>query len=137
MKTLLETILSRKLFDPKVAIYDWLEKYGIKNYTVNDKGEIDVYGDVDLDGYNLTEFPSYIQFGTVKGGFYCYNNKLTSLEGVPKVIEGGFDCSHNNLKDLKGSPREVGENFDCSLNSTQFTENDVRKVCRVRMRIIV
>ena len=41
MKSLLETILSRKLLDPKTAIYNWLDEHGIKNCTLNDKGEVD------------------------------------------------------------------------------------------------
>ena len=158
MKPLLETILSRKLHDPKVVIYSWLDEYGIKNYTVNDKGEIDVNGDVDLSYRGLKEFPSYIQFGTVKGGFDCYYNNLTSLRGCPRVVkksfychdnnlvslegspeevEFSFLCQSNNLRDLKGAPKKVGRDFYCDSNSTQFTEDDVKKVCKVRGKIFV
>ena len=200
MKTLVETILSRKLHDPKVIIYKWLDEYGIKNYTVNDKGEIDVDGDVDLSECDLTELPSFIQFGTVKenfdcsynslttlegsprevgkdfycyenklkildgspekvgrdfychnnnlttlegsprevgGSFYCYNSNLKDLKGSPKVVKEDFDCSHNDLTTLKGAPKEVGGYLNCSYNSTKFTEDDVRKVCKVKKGIIV
>ena len=200
MKPLLETILSRKLHDPKVVIYDWLKKYGIENYTVNDKGEVDVDGNVNLAREKLTEFPSFIQFGTVKGdficnynllttlegapkkvggNFLCYSNNLTTLEGAPREITGRFDCSYNDLTSLegapkkvgksfycyhnhlttlkgspekvggdfkcyenklttlKGAPREVGGWFDCSFNKTQFTKEDVKKVCNVLMYINV
>ena len=56
MKPLLETILSRKLHDPRAIIYKWLDEYGIKNYTLNDKGEIDVNGDVNLRKKDLKSF---------------------------------------------------------------------------------
>lgn len=179
MKPLAETILSRKLHDPKVAIYDWLKKYGIKNYTLNDKGEVDVDGDVNISYMDIEDIPSFIRFGVVKGDFYCYNNKLTSLKGAPKEVSGGFDCSYNkltsleespervgwsfncsdnNLKDLKGSPEKVRGFFDCSFNdlttlegapkkvekdfycmcnNTQFTEEDVDRVCKVKDKIVV
>ena len=158
MKSLVETILSRKLHDPKVAIYKWLDEHDIKNYSLNNKGEVDVDGSVDLSDYSLTEFPSFIQFGVVKGNFncsrigltslrgapkevgesfYCHNNNLTTLEGSPEKVGGRFDCSYNNLTSLKGAPREVGGDFRCSNNSTKFSKDDVKKVCKVSSKIDV
>ena len=174
MKPLLETILSRKLHDPKVAIYKWLDQYGITNYTLNDKGEIDVDGSVDLSYKDIEEFPYFIQFGVVRGyfncdnnklislrgcprvikkgfncsfnnltslrgcprvvkkSFYCHDNKLVSLEGSPETVSGSFYCSFNNLTSLEGAPKIVKEVFNCRKNTTQFTEDDVRKVCNVK-----
>lgn len=63
----------------KYLIKKWLKKYYIKNYIINNKGEIDVNGDVNLCGYDLTELHHYIQFGTIKGGFSCVFNQLTTL----------------------------------------------------------
>ena len=68
----------------------------------------------------------------VGGSFYCDNNQLTSLKGAPEKVEGDFDCSHNKLTSLEGAPKEV-ERFDCGYNSVQFTREDVRKVCRVKI----
>ena len=179
MKPLLKTILSRELHDPKVVIYNWLDEYDIKNYTINNKGEIDVDGDVNLSRCNLTEFPSFIQFDTIKGNFDCIYNNLTSLKGSPRKVGGHFDCSYNELTTLKespkevggsfnctynkltsleGSPKEVGGSFNCSRNNltslegapeivekyfycnrnkVQFTEDDVRRVCKVGSEISV
>jgi hypothetical protein len=53
------------------------QQYGIENYTLNGDGSIDVDGDVDLAYKSLSELP--LKFGIVSGGFYCHNNKLTSL----------------------------------------------------------
>ena len=158
MKPLLETILSRTLHDPKIIIHKWLEDHKVKNYTLNDKGEIDVDGDVNISYMNIKEFPSYIQFGVVKGYFNCYCNNLTSLRGCPRVVKKSFYCHNNNLLSLKGSPETVGGSFYCSFNNltslegapkivkevfncrkntTQFTEDDVRKVCKVKDKIYV
>ena len=158
MKTLLETILSRKLFDPKVAIYNWLDEHEIKNYTVNDKGEVDVDGNVNLSSCDLIEIPSFIQFGTVKGyftccysrlttlrgcprivkkNFYCHGNNLTTLEGAPREVGGDFICYANNLTTLEGAPEKVEGKFNCKVNTTKFTEDDVKKVCKVKGKIAV
>ena len=169
MKTLIKKWLAKRR----------LKKYGITNYTINANGEIDVDGSVDLRDYSLTGFPTFIQFGVVKGNFYCNVNNLTSLEGSPKEVGGKFDCSFNDLTSLKGSPKKVGGDFDCydnkltsldgapreiymgfycfdnhlttlkgapekvggyfncSYNSTKFTEDDVKKVCKVGKSILV
>ena len=164
MKTLKESILNRSSHGAKgfeaqwrEMIEKWLDKYDIRNYTINDDSTIDVSGNVYLGLKDLTEFPEYIQFGIVKGDFdcefnhlsslrgapkevgrdfYCNLNELTSLEGAPKKVGRDFGCYRNNLTSLEGAPREVGGLFDCSHNSTQFTEEDVRKVCKVKCIII-
>ena len=69
--------------------------------------------------------------------FDCNSNKLTSLEGSPKEVEGNFYCYNNNLIDLKGAPETVGGDFACFENKIQFTEEDVRKVCKVKYSIYV
>ena len=43
----------------------WCEEMGIKNYTINDKGEIDVDGGVDLQYKEFEELP--YKFGEVRG----------------------------------------------------------------------
>ena len=157
MKSLYESILSSTHAGKTSIIKAWLDENNIKNYTINDKGEVDVDGDVHLSGLGLTEFPSFIQFGTVKWNFFCNNNNLTTLKGAPKKVGLGFYCSFNNLTTLEGAPKEVGWDFNCSdnnltslkgaprkawcfncvKNTTKFTEEDVRKVCKVEKKIYV
>ena len=157
MKSLYESIISKAGVGKIYLIQKWLDEHGIKNYTINSKEEINVDGDVILDYKNLTVFPSYIQFGTVKGHFNCSNNNLVSLEGAPEEVGGSFFCNNNNLTTLKGSPKVVKEYFDCSdnklkslegapeeagffscsENSVKFTEGDVKKVCKVKYKIHV
>lgn len=91
-----------------------LNEYGIKNYTINEDGTIDVNGDVYLGVKKLKKIP--FKFGIVTGDFDLYFNQLTSLEGAPRIVGGNFGCDSNRLKDLKGSPEEVGGNFNCYNN---------------------
>ena len=49
--------------------------------------------------------------------FYCSNNKLTSLEGAPSVVNNDFYCSNNNLTSLEGAPSVVKGNFYCYSNN--------------------
>ena len=73
----------------------------------------------------------------VRLNFLCDCNDLISLEGAPKKLGGNFYCDYNKLTTLKGAPKEIGGEFKCNKNSTQFTEDDVRKVCDVGGKITV
>ena len=136
-----------KLFENFQDIDSICKEYGIKNYTINPDGSIDVNGDVDLYNKSLTKLPlkfgrvtgdfdcTYNQLTTLEGGprevggdFYCDNNKLTALEGAPREIGGGFYCVWNQLTTLKGSPREVGGDFYCYRNQLTTLEGAPREV---------
>lgn len=67
----------------------------------------------------------------VGGYFLCGHNKLTTLEGGPKKVGDDYDCSNNNISSLDGCPKSVGGNFDCEKNPIKFTEEDVKKRCKV------
>jgi hypothetical protein len=89
------------------------EYYGIKNYTINPDGSIDVDGNVHLHNRKLTKLP--LKFNKVTGDFNCFWNNLTTLEGSPTYVSSWFDCSYNELTSLEGCPNYV-DNFVCSDN---------------------
>ena len=62
------------------------------------------------------------------GGFYCYNNNLTSLEGTPSHVDGGFNCSNNELTSLVDAPSHVGGIFYCSNNNLTSLEGAPSRV---------
>ena len=103
--------------------------------TKNEDGTYSCDGDVDLSNLKLTKLP--VKFRKVSGGFYCYHNRLTSLEGVPQKVGGNFSCDYNRLTSLKGASQKVGGSFYCGYNQVKFTEEDVRKVCNVEDEINV
>ena len=90
------------------------KKYGIKNYTINDDGSIDVYNSVHIDSKKLKKLP--LKFNKIDGDFYCNCNRLTSLKGCPKEVNGDFNCFINKLTSLKYCPKEVYGNFTCYSN---------------------
>ena len=104
----LKSIMDKNVTD---NIHNICEKYGIKNYTINPDGSIDVKGTVNLYQLNLTELP--LTFNKVTGDFKCWSNQLTSLKGSPKEVGGDFNCSGNLLTSFQYSPEKVGENFHC------------------------
>ena len=117
----------------------WCEEMGIRNYTINDKGEIDVDGDVDL-GEDAVEFEKLpYKFGTVTGYFDVgYNKKLISLENCPDKVGIWFSCSHcKKLDSLEGCPKEVGGNFYCRYCKRNFTKEEVRSLCKVKKQILL
>ena len=75
----------------------------------------------------------------VGGNFECINCKsLKSLQGAPKKVGRDFSCSScKSLKSLKGAPEKVGGCFYCYGCGAQFTEDDVKKVSKVKGKIIV
>lgn len=77
------------------------ERYRIENYTINQDGTVDVDGSVHIESMGLTKIP--INFRNVTGHFYCHNNKLTSLEGVP-LNTNYFYCWGNKLTSLDYCP---------------------------------
>jgi hypothetical protein len=106
-----------KLFEEYSSIDAICKKYGIKNYTINPDGTVDVDGNVNLFG--LKKLP--IKFGKVSGRFDCSYSQLTTLEGSPKEVGGWFNCSYNQLTTLEGAPKVVG-NFDCRNNQLTTLE---------------
>ncbi|ACT51264.1 hypothetical protein [Methylovorus glucosotrophus] len=93
---------------------NWLESYGVRNYTINEDLTVDVKGDVYLKNRGITNIP--IQFGKVGKNFHCEGNNLTSLKGCPIEVGNYFDCSNNKLETLEFAPLKVGGSFDCSDN---------------------
>lgn len=93
-------------------IYKLCDQYDIQNYTIND-GLVDVDGEVDMSYWGFTELP--IRFGQVTGIFDCSNCGLTTLKGVPHTVGKGFYCADNKLTSLEYCPNEVG-GFNCDGN---------------------
>jgi hypothetical protein len=84
-------------------------------------GLVDVQGGFHCSGLKLKSLCG-IQFGTVKGHFFCQDNQLTSLEGAPQTVAGEFLCSSNQLTTLVGAPKTVGMGFECNLNQLTTLE---------------
>jgi hypothetical protein len=114
------------LFESFNDIETTCKKYNIKNYTINPDGTVDVNGDVYLISRGSTKLP--LKFSRVDGYFYCYNNKLTTLEGSPRSVGRNFYCNNNQLTTLEGGPKEVGGYFDCSYNQLTTLEGGPRSV---------
>jgi hypothetical protein len=112
--------------ESKESIDSICQKYGIRNYTINEDGSIDVEGDVDLSDEKLTKLP--LKFRYVNGDFNCSNNQLTSLDGCPKTVGRDFDCDNNQLTNLEGAPQKMGGSFYCSNNQLTSLEGAPQKV---------
>ena len=121
-------------------IKSWCEDMGIKFYTINSQGEIDVDGCVEFEFKKNNDFKELpYKFGKVKGYFSldgCTN--LISLKNCPDKIESSFYCNNcSQLVSLEGCPKEVGENFMIRRSKKKFTETEIRKKCKVHLKIEV
>ena len=110
----------------------WCEDMGIQNYTINDKGEIDVHGGVYLSYSTFEELP--YKFGDVDRMFSlseCEN--LTSLKNCPNYVGDFFSCSYcPKLDSLEGCPKKVIDMFFCNDCKRKFTEEEVKSLCNVK-----
>ena len=108
-------IKSFKIFESYNEVKSICDRYYIQNWTLNpETGLVDVEGDVDISGRQLTKLP--IKFGRVDKDFYCNYNQLTSLVGAPQSVGRGFYCSNNQLTSLVGGPQSVDKDFYCNNN---------------------
>jgi hypothetical protein len=115
---------------------NWLDKCVDGRWKLNPQtGLVDVGGDFDCSDQGLTDLKG-VEFGDVRGyffcndnqlitlegapqsvvGFFCNDNQLITLEGAPQTVKGGFWCYDNELTTLEGAPQTVGGNFSCNGN---------------------
>ena len=115
----------------------WCDEMGIKNYTINSKGEIDVDRSVDLANNNFKELP--YKFGRVTGYFDVSRNKnLISLKNCPNYVGETFNCNKcPQLNSLEGCPKEVKNNFWCKECKREFTKEEIWDLCKVIKNIYI
>ena len=119
----------------KAEIENWCEEMGLKGYTINSKGEIDVEGSVNLAYKDFKELP--YKFGKVNGYFDVSHNKnLISLKNCPNKVEDYFRCSYcKKLDSLEGCPKEVEQSFFCKECKRKFTGKEIRSYCKMGFNI--
>jgi len=83
--------------------------------------------DLDISGLGLIDLPDLSKI-TVKGNFLCYNNKLVSLAGSPKVVEGHFMCINNQLTKLDGLSEKIGGDLWCEDNPLTSLQKAAERV---------
>ena len=118
-------------------IKDWCEEIGIRNYTINSKGEIDVNGRVDLSKKDFKELP--YKFGKVTGYFSLDNCKnLISLKNCPDYVGSYFSLvGCTSLDSLEGCPKKIVWKFYCYDCKRRFTEEEIMSLCNVKKINIV
>jgi hypothetical protein len=92
-----------------------------------------IIGDVYI---NINKIPLWFKDIEIDGSFICNNIGLTTLEGSPQIVNSSFYCSRNKLISLKYGPKYVGISFWCRNNNVKFTEEDVKKLCKIKGIII-
>lgn len=103
-------------------------------------------GSIDISNLGLAEIPfkilrcrsfdcSYNLLTSLENGpekvensYWCNNNQLTSLKGVPKAISGHFDCSYNFLASLENGPKKVNGSYWCNNNQLTTLKGVSKKI---------
>ena len=114
-------------------IKEWLKPYIFtSNYTINDDWTINIKKDlIFINKYHLVEFPPFIQFYECFDSFIFRDANLKSMRGCPKIIWNDFFVDGNKLEDLEGCPLEVKGDFYINRNKEAFSEEQIRKVCKI------
>ena len=95
---------------------EWLDDCSGGSWKLNSEtGLVDVRGNFFCNRMGLTDFKG-VRFGRIDRDFRCQNNRLTSLEGAPRIVGGSFICSENRLSSLVGAPQKTEDGFNCSGN---------------------
>lgn len=97
-------------------IIDWLIKYRIKHFVVNEDLTVSTDGHVVLNHskfYDLKSLP--VKFDVVDGDFYTGVN-FETLVGCPNKVTGLFKA-RGTFKTLEGCPSYIGRNFDCDASA--------------------
>jgi len=80
-----------------------------------------------------------MKFNRINGHFHCSTGQLTDLTNCPNIVERDFSCSYNKLTSLKGCPKIVNGDFilhqEYNLGRRDFTEKEIRKLCKVKGKI--
>ena len=113
--------IDNQFFKTKDEIVEWLNKIHIRNYTINDDLTVDTHDDeVNITHMKLDCIP--VQFNIVKGIFYCNNNNLKSLKGSPRYLipskyRTAFYCYENKLTSLEYCTADIEYELVCSNNN--------------------
>ena len=120
----------RKILIEEQYLNKWSEKYNFEaiDYTWNEDGSVDVNGSLTISD-NMSELP--FKLGKLTGYFYADYIGLKTLKNCPTTVGEFFSVEGNCLDSLLFSPIEVEGVFYCRENPVNFTEEDVRKVCKV------
>lgn len=108
------------MLNSEVEIKQWLDSMSIEKYTISslyNEYSVNVEGDVDISGKNLTYIP--VSFSIITGSFDCSHNQLTSLKGTPFITGGDFTCSYNQIS-LIDEPKMIEGTFCCTHNPIQM-----------------
>lgn len=106
-------------------IKKWLSEMNIRssNYRLTKRNSINVYDVVDLSNRDIKNFPEYIKFNHIVGGFHCEDTGLNTLRGCPYSVTGSFLVRRNNLKSLKYGPMIIKGMYSVSYNQLESLED--------------
>jgi len=83
---------------------EFLDKVCKGKWTLNENGEVDVDGNVDIIQYKtLSKIP--VKFGEVSGWFDCQETPLTTLENFPDIIGINLNIINTKIKSFDYFPK--------------------------------
>jgi len=130
MKTTFKSTLvenqGTKFLSDEASIKEWLDKYGVKDYSINGDFTVSVNGPLALDNKGLEEIP--VKFSEVNGSIDVTTNRLKRIDWAPAKVNGNFDAWDNEIETLVGGPAEVENSMDVDGNKLTDLHGAPKKV---------
>lgn len=95
-------------------VKSWLQEYMVEDYEIKCTGHgiiVDVHNHLYLANQKLLNWPKTFQFGVIDGNCNVANNRFSSWEGFPEVIQGDCIATFNRIIDFENSPHVNGTMF--------------------------
>lgn len=104
---------------PKPQYLDWSDEEARQSAVVG-KTFVEVKQDINMEGWGLEKLPD-LRLVFLQGNFNVSNNRLTSLEGLPRLVR---DCNaaNNEITSLAGA-KSIADRLDVSDNQLTSLEN--------------
>ena len=123
--TLVENQGTQFLSD-EASIREWLDKYEVKDYTINGDFTVSVNGPLALDNKGIEEIP--VKFSEITGSIDVTTNRLKRIDWAPAKVNGDFDAWDNEIETLVGGPTEVEMTMDVDGNKLTDLHGSPKKV---------
>lgn len=130
MKTTFKSTLvenqGTQFLNDEAAIREWLDKYGVKGYSINGDMTVSLDGPLSLDDKGLEEIP--VKFSEIVGSIDVTTNKLKRIDWAPAKVNGDFDAWDNEIETLMGGPTEIEQSMDVDGNKLTDLHGAPKKV---------
>jgi len=111
-------------------IEQWLSDHEFFDVYINDKLELEPHNAINWDFKLNGNFPDFIRFANGPRWFSIEGNGMTSLRGCPPKIYESFYCANNKLTSLEFAPEILNKTSSFYYGGNEISEDELLKYCK-------